>query len=53
VVNTIVPVETAQVGWVVDKTVGIVGAAGTALIVTVETALVEQVLSVVLLTLKV
>jgi hypothetical protein len=53
VVNTIVPDVTAQVGCVVDKTVGTVGAEGTALIVTVEAALVVQVLSAVLLTLKV
>jgi uncharacterized membrane protein YeaQ/YmgE (transglycosylase-associated protein family) len=53
VVNTIVPDGTAQVGCVVDNTVGIVGALGTALIVTVEAAAVEQVLSVVLLTLNV
>ena len=51
--NTIVPDGTAQVGCVVDETVGVVGAVGTALIVTVEAALVIHVLSVVLLTLKV
>jgi hypothetical protein len=53
VAKTIVPDGTAQVGCVVDKTVGIAGAVGTALIVTVEAAAVVQVLSVVLLTLKV
>jgi hypothetical protein len=53
VVKTIVPDVTAQVGCVVERTVGIVGAVGTALIVTVEAALVIQVLSVVLLTLNV
>ena len=52
-VNTIVPVGTAQVGWVVLATVGAVGAVGTALIITVEAAGVEQVLSVVLRTSKV
>ena len=52
-VNTIVPVGTAQVGWVVLATVGAVGAVGTALIVTVEAAGVEQVVSIVLLTRKV
>ena len=51
--NTIVPDGTAQVGCVVLNTVGTVGAVGTALIVTVEAALVIHVLSVVLLTLKV
>ena len=53
VLNTIVPDGTAQVGCVVLNTVGTVGAVGTALIVTVEAALVIQVLSVVLLTLNV
>jgi hypothetical protein len=53
VLKTIVPDVTAQVGCVVEETVGIVGAVGTALIVTVEAALVIQVLSVVLLTLNV
>ena len=52
-VNTIVPVGTAQVGCVVLATVGTVGAVGTAFIVTVEAAGVEQVLSVVLRTSKV
>jgi hypothetical protein len=52
-VKTIVPVGTAHVGCVVLATVGVVGAVGTALMVTVEAALVKQVLSVVLLTLKV
>ena len=51
--NTIVPLGTAQVGWVVDETVGTVGAVGTALIATVEAALVIHVLSEVLLTLNV
>ena len=49
----IVPVGTAQVGWVVLATVGTAGAVGTALIVTVEAAGVEQVLSEILLTLNV
>jgi hypothetical protein len=53
VVNTIVPVGTAQVGCVVLATVGTAGAVGTALIVTVAAAAVEHVLSAVLLTLKV
>ena len=53
VLNTIVPDGTAQVGCVVELTVGTVGAVGTALIVTVEAALVIHVLSVVLLTLNV
>jgi hypothetical protein len=53
VVNTIVPDVTAQVGCVVERTVGVVGAEGTALMVTVEAPLVVQVLSEVLLTLKV
>ncbi len=51
VVNTIVPVVTAQVGWVTDDVVGVVGAVGTAFtdtLVTEET----QVLSAVLLVLK-
>jgi hypothetical protein len=52
-VKTIVPDVTAQVGCVVERTVGVVGAEGAAFIVTVEAALVVQVLSVVLLTLKV
>ena len=47
------PDGTAQVGCVVLNTVGTVGAVGTALIVTVPAAAVIQVLSVVLLTLKV
>ena len=51
--NTIVPDGMAHVGCVVLNTVGTVGAVGTALIVTVEAALVIQVLSVVLLTLNV
>ena len=51
--NTIVPDGTAQVGCVVELTVGTVGAVGTALIVTVLAAGVIQVLSVVLLTLNV
>ena len=53
VVNTIVPVGTAQVGWVVEPTVGTAGAVGTAFIVTVAAAGVEQVLSAMLLTLNV
>jgi hypothetical protein len=53
VLKTTVPDVTAQVGCVVEKTVGAVGAVGTALIVTVEAALVAQVLSEVFLTLKV
>jgi hypothetical protein len=53
VLKTIVPDGTAQVGCVVERTVGTVGAVGTALIVTVEAAFATQVLSVVLLTLKV
>jgi hypothetical protein len=53
VVKTIVPDATAQVGCVVERTVGTVGAEGTALIVTVEAALDVQVLSAVLLTLNV
>ena len=48
----IVPVGTAHVGCTVLATVGIAGAVGTALIVTVEAAGVEQVLSAILLTLK-
>ena len=51
--KTIVPDGMAQVGWVTEDVVGAVGAVGTALIVTVEAALVIHVLSVVLLTLKV
>ncbi|MDZ7613049.1 MAG: hypothetical protein U5K51_04575 [Flavobacteriaceae bacterium] len=51
-VNTMVPLPTAQVGCVVLATVGTAGAVGTALIVTVEAATVEQVLSAILLTLK-
>ena len=53
VVNTIVPTGTAQVGWVVDASVGAVGAPGAASIVTVAAAGVEQVLSAILRTLKV
>jgi hypothetical protein len=41
------------VGCVVERTVGVVGAEGAVLIVTVEAALAVQVLSAVLLTLKV
>ena len=52
-VNTIVPVGVPQVGCVVELTVGVAGAEGTALMVTVEPALVEHELFVVLLTLKV
>jgi hypothetical protein len=52
-VKTIVPDGTVHVGWVVLATVGVVGAFGATLIVTVEAAAVEQVVSVVLLTLKV
>ena len=47
------PDGTAHVGWVTEDVVGTVGAVGTALIVTVEAALVIHVLSVVLLTLNV
>jgi hypothetical protein len=53
VLKTIVPDGTAQVGCVVEKTVGAVGAVGTALIVTVAAAAVVQVLSAVFFTLKV
>jgi hypothetical protein len=53
VVNTIVPDVIAQVGCVVEETVGTVGVVGIALIVTVEAALVAQVLSEVFLTLRV
>ena len=52
VVNTIVPVGIAQVGCVIDATVGTAGGAGTALIVTVAAAGVEQVLSAILRTRK-
>jgi hypothetical protein len=52
-VKTIVPDATAQVGCVVERTVGTVGAEGTALMVTVEAVLVKQELLTVLLTLKV
>jgi hypothetical protein len=51
-VNTIVPVGTAQVGWVTDATVGTAGGDG-ALIVTVAAAGVEHVLSDMLRTRKV
>ena len=51
--TTIVPVGTAQVGCKVALATGAVGAPGTASIVTVDAATVEQVLSVVLLTVKV
>ena len=40
--NTTVPVGVPHVGCVMDKTVGVVGDAGIALIVTVEAALVVQ-----------
>ena len=50
VLKTIVPVGAAQVGCVVEETVGVVGGVGAALIVTVEAALVIQVLSAMLLT---
>jgi hypothetical protein len=53
VVKTIVPDGVPQVGCVVDKIVGTVGAEGTALMVTVEAVLAVQVLSAVLLTVKV
>ena len=53
VVNTIVPLGIAHVGWVVEPTVGTAGAVGIASIVTVAAAGVEHVKSVVLLTLKV
>ena len=49
----IVPVGTAHVGCTVLATVGTAGAVGTALIVTVEAATVEQVLSAILLTVNV
>jgi hypothetical protein len=52
-VNVIVPDGTAQVGCITEATVGIAGALGIALIVTVEPAGVEQVLSAILLTLRV
>jgi hypothetical protein len=47
------PVATEQVGCVIKLTTGVEGVLGTALIVTVEAALVTQVLSAMLLTLKV
>jgi len=52
VVKTMVPVGTAHVGCVADETVGVAGAPGTAFIVTVAAAGVEQVLSAMLRTLK-
>ena len=52
VVKTIVPVGTAHVGCVVLATVGTAGALGTAFIVTVAAAGVEQVLSAMLRTRK-
>ena len=52
-VNTIVPVGVPHVGWVIELVVGIEGAEGAALIVTVEAAFVMQVMSVVLRTLNV
>jgi len=52
VVKIIVPVGTAHVGCVVLATVGTAGADGTAFIVTVAAAGVEQVLSAMLRTLK-
>ena len=51
--TTIVPVGTAQVGCTVTLATGAAGAVGTALIVTVDAATVEQVLSAMLLTVKV
>ena len=51
--NTMVPVGAPQVGCVAIESVGTDGAPGAALIVTVEAALVMQVLSVVLRTDKV
>jgi hypothetical protein len=51
--TTIVPVGTAHVGCTVALATGAAGAPGTASIVTVEAAGVEQVLSAVLLTVKV
>ena len=51
VVKTIVPVRTAQVGCIVDATVGTAGGAG-ATIVTVDDAGVKQVLSSILRTTK-
>ena len=51
--TTIVPVGVAQVGCTVALAVGAVGAVGAALITTVDAASVVQVLSVVLLTVKV
>ena len=52
-VKSIVPDGVTQVGCVVVATVGTAGAEGTALMITVEAALVTQELSVVLLTVKV
>ena len=51
--NTIVPVLTAQVGWVTLDTVGTAGALGTAFTVTVPTEELSQVVSLNLRTLKV
>ena len=51
--TTIVPVGIAQVGCTVTPATGATGAVGTASIVTVEAAAVEQVLSAILLTVKV
>ena len=51
--TTIVPVGTAHVGCTVTLATGAAGAVGTASIVTVETAAVEQVLSAILLTVNV
>ena len=51
--TTIVPVGTAHVGCIVALATGAAGAPGTASIVTVDAAGVEQVLSAILLTVKV
>jgi hypothetical protein len=51
--TTIVPVGTAHVGCIVALATGEAGAPGTASIVTVDAATVEQVLSAMLLTVKV
>ena len=51
--TTIVPVGVAQVGCTVALAVGAVGAVDAALITTVDAAFVVQVLSVVLLTVRV
>ena len=53
IVKVIVPEGIAQVGCITEATVGVEGAEGIALIVNVEPAGVEQVLSAMLLTLRV